>query len=526
MPATSPLAATALVPNPPQPAAATVRPQAPDFKFSRRGEAAAQDTVSCPMCGSSNTRALRFCVTCGHVLIQAPAPAAQPAPAPAPAAPAAPAPSVDDLCSTVIDPPRAAAPAPVALTAPAAPIAPARVVDIGTAQHRPAAPRVCSRCRGTSDANAQFCKFCGAPLGEPAQAAPQASASWASVAPQASASWASVAPQASASWAGAAPQPSPAPIASPVVAPQPATNSIAAARAANRPVTAPLNPPAGVQPAPTAAAAPAPVVPAPAVVAPAPAPAVVPAAPAVAAAPSRTRLVLIARDGGEGPTFPVSDVTDIGRTEGHVLISDDRYVSPRHARIHKKDGFYFIRDLGSVNGVFLRIPFTGGAHSPRAPRPPADTEQVLEDQDLFLVGQQVLRFEVVKDAEEGFGAASQHGTLLFGTPSTPRYARLSQRTVEGITRDVFYIRKAETILGRESGDVVFTEDPFLSRRHAVVRLHSADKHGGGKDGPRRFALVDLGSSNGTFLQLREEVSLRSGDQFRIGQQLFRFDDGP
>jgi len=36
-------------------------------------------------------------------------------------------------------------------------------------------------------------------------------------------------------------------------------------------------------------------------------------------------------------------------------------------------------------------------------------------------------------------------------------------------------------------------------------------------------LADLGSSNGTFLQLREEVRLRPGDHFRIGQQLFRFD---
>ena len=35
--------------------------------------------------------------------------------------------------------------------------------------------------------------------------------------------------------------------------------------------------------------------------------------------------------------------------------------------------------------------------------------------------------------------------------------------------------------------------------------------------------MDLGSSNGTFLQLREEIRLKNGDHFRIGQQLFRFD---
>ena len=239
--------------------------------------------------------------------------------------------------------------------------------------------------------------------------------------------------------------------------------------------------------------------------------------------PSRARLVLIARDGGEGPSYPLAETTDIGRTEGNIVIADDRYVSPRHARVALRGGAYYLRDLGSTNGVFVRIPFprgtSGGAGGAEMPEPD-DSEQALGDQDLFLVGQQVLRFEVVKHAEEGFGVASENGTLLFGTPAAPRYARLSQRTVEGVVRDVFHVRKAETVIGRESGDIVFTDDPFLSRRHAVVRVHGAARR---RQGPRRFTLADLGSSNGTFLQVREEVRLQHGDHFRIGQQLFRFD---
>jgi len=143
------------------------------------------------------------------------------------------------------------------------------------------------------------------------------------------------------------------------------------------------------------------------------------------------------------------------------------------------------------------------------------------DQDLFLVGQQVLKFEVVKLAEEGFGIASENGTLVFGTPAAPRYARLSQRTVEGVVRDVYHLQKAETIIGREVGDLVFTEDPFLSRRHAAVVVQGGAV--GAKGQQRRFSLMDLGSSNGTFLQLREEIRLKNGDHLRIGQQLFRFD---
>ena len=250
----------------------------------------------------------------------------------------------------------------------------------------------------------------------------------------------------------------------------------------------------------------------------------------------------MARDGGEGPSFPLHDAVDIGRTEGTIVIAEDGYLSPRHIRISRREGKLFVRDLGSTNGLYLRLSASSplanavlngankharlGSVPPQSPSNPApnnhlissatkdagETSFALKDQDLFLVGQQVIRFEVVRDGGE-LGPATEHGTLLFGTPAAPRYARLSQRTVEGVTRDVFYIRKRETVFGRESGDIVFTEDPFLSRRHAAIRVLD---HG-------RFALCDLGSSNGTFLQVRGEVPLFDTDQFRIGQQLFRVD---
>ena len=137
------------------------------------------------------------------------------------------------------------------------------------------------------------------------------------------------------------------------------------------------------------------------------------------------------------------------------------------------------------------------------------------DQDLILVGQQVLRFEIVKDGKSSLGPASEHGTLLFGTPVGPRYARLCQRSVEGVSRDVYYLRKMETVLGRESGDIIFTEDPFLSRRHAAIRVER------GSTGTPAFTLADLGSSNGCFVRIRGEIELGQGDQFRVGQQLFR-----
>jgi pSer/pThr/pTyr-binding forkhead associated (FHA) protein len=254
---------------------------------------------------------------------------------------------------------------------------------------------------------------------------------------------------------------------------------------------------------------------------------------------TRGRLVVIAKSGADGPSYPIGDTLDVGRSEGHIIVGEDPYLSPRHVRIAWTGSKLVLRDLGSTNGVFLRLVPARGmppqtpSNEARGPSVgdagvPGEVAVPLEDQDLILVGQQVLRFELIKDGEVGFGPATEHGTLLFGSPAAPRYARLSQRTVEGVTRDVYYVRKVETVLGRESGDVVFTEDPFLSRRHAIVRAlgrEGVPLASGAKPPAEgvQFALVDLGSSNGSFLRIRSEIELVAGDHFRVGQQLFRVD---
>jgi pSer/pThr/pTyr-binding forkhead associated (FHA) protein len=215
-------------------------------------------------------------------------------------------------------------------------------------------------------------------------------------------------------------------------------------------------------------------------------------------------LALMGRDGAETAAFPIGATTDLGRSEGDIRIEDDVYLCARHARLTLRGGVMFVIDLASVNGVYLRL------NAPAA----EGAGMAMVDQDLFLIGQQVIQFESVSEGEEGFGSASQRGTHVFGTPIGRRYGRLSIKTVEGIARDVYYLRKPETVLGRETGDILFTDDPFLSRRHVLVRAH---------EDRRSFELVDLRSSNGTFFRIRGEAQLHDGAQFRIGQQLFRFD---
>jgi pSer/pThr/pTyr-binding forkhead associated (FHA) protein len=212
-------------------------------------------------------------------------------------------------------------------------------------------------------------------------------------------------------------------------------------------------------------------------------------------------VVVILRDGTDGGVYPViQERTDIGGREGDIVLKEDPYLSPRHARIERRGDSFVLLDLGSVNGIYLRL---------RAPT-------TLVDGDMILLGQQVLRFELPSEMERHVGAAMQHGVMIFGTPEQPRLARLTQYTTEGLIRDVYYLHRNETVFGRESADLTFSDDPFLSRRHAAIVVHPHE---------RQFILRDLGSSNGTALRCRSEHSLVSGDQFRLGRHLFRFDLG-
>lgn len=219
-------------------------------------------------------------------------------------------------------------------------------------------------------------------------------------------------------------------------------------------------------------------------------------------APARAFLVAILKDGSDGRSYPLrEEQTDVGRAEGSLVLGEDPYLSPRHARVVlRPDGQLLLRDLDSVNGIYVRL------------REPVE----LSHGDMILLGQQVMRFEVLADTELPLGPATHAGVLVFGTPEVPRIARLVQYTTEGVGRDVHYLYRDETVIGREQGDIVCTDDPFMSRRHAAVSIDRAT---------RRFVLRDLGSSNGTAIRIRGERVLRPGDQFRIGRHLFRYDRG-
>jgi pSer/pThr/pTyr-binding forkhead associated (FHA) protein len=154
--------------------------------------------------------------------------------------------------------------------------------------------------------------------------------------------------------------------------------------------------------------------------------------------------------------------------------------------------------LESRNGIYVRL------------RGPVD----LQDGDYVLLGKQVLMFELVGEIERTARPAVEHGVVVFGTPVRPPWARLRQVTPAGVGRDVYHLTRPETVVGRESGDIVFSDDEFMSRRHAQIVYRSG-----------KGVIEDLASSNGTFLRLRGPHGLVSGDLIRMGDELLRFEIG-
>jgi pSer/pThr/pTyr-binding forkhead associated (FHA) protein len=212
----------------------------------------------------------------------------------------------------------------------------------------------------------------------------------------------------------------------------------------------------------------------------------------------RVRLVGVRRDGTDGSTYEVpGEQFDIGRSEGDLLF-DDPHMAARHARLTVRDGQHYITPLETRNGVYVRV------------RQPVE----LLDGDQFLIGKQVMRFEIPFEVEKTLRPAVEQGVVFFGTPVKPPWGRLRQLTAAGTSRDIYHLTRAEVTLGREQGDIVFGDDEFLSRRHAQVCFRG-----------NRVTLVDLGSSNGTFVRLRNQHLLSTGDLIRIGDELLRFEIG-
>jgi pSer/pThr/pTyr-binding forkhead associated (FHA) protein len=200
-------------------------------------------------------------------------------------------------------------------------------------------------------------------------------------------------------------------------------------------------------------------------------------------------LTLIRPDGTEGGVCPLQEGANlIGRGQG-VLFDADPYLSPRHAEFVLSEGGLEVRDLRSLNGVFVRI----------------TEEEPLESGDSFRIGQELLRFDAINPP-----TPLEDGTEIIGTPNPGYWGRLSVVVGRDLDGPAFPLFDETANIGRERGNILFPEDGYVSGGHCQLSVREG-----------RVFLKDLGSSNGTFLRVRENRSLPSGSLMLMGQQLFR-----
>ena len=71
-------------------------------------------------------------------------------------------------------------------------------------------------------------------------------------------------------------------------------------------------------------------------------------------APDSARLKVVEPPERRGAVFEVGDELTVGRASScQVALTDDTYASQLHARIFRRDGRFWVEDLGSTNGTYL-----------------------------------------------------------------------------------------------------------------------------------------------------------------------------
>jgi len=212
-------------------------------------------------------------------------------------------------------------------------------------------------------------------------------------------------------------------------------------------------------------------------------------APAMGAAVRRISMTLIRPDGSEGGSHELRQGENkLGRSFGPVF-ENDGYLSPIHAQLELRGTTGIVRDLDSLNGVFVKM--TG--------------EEELTSGQILRIGQELLRFELIAAPEP-----TADGTELMGSPNPGYWGKLTVIIGRDITGAAFPLLGESVTLGRERGEINFPDDGYVSGLHARVTL---------RDG--RVYLQDLGSSNGTFIKVNGERTIGHESFVLLGQQLFR-----
>jgi pSer/pThr/pTyr-binding forkhead associated (FHA) protein len=204
---------------------------------------------------------------------------------------------------------------------------------------------------------------------------------------------------------------------------------------------------------------------------------------------ARWAMVLIRPDGTEGGVHHLHDGENrIGRDHGEIF-ENDGYLSPTHAALIVQKDTMIVRDLGSLNGVFVKM----------------IEDEALQPGQVIRIGQELLRFDIIEPPQP-----MADGTEVMGSPNPGFWGKITVVIGNGVDGSAYPLLNESITLGRERGEINFPEDGYVSGLHARLTHQNG-----------MFVLSDLGSSNGTFIRVQGERMLTDGSFILLGQQLFR-----
>jgi pSer/pThr/pTyr-binding forkhead associated (FHA) protein len=203
----------------------------------------------------------------------------------------------------------------------------------------------------------------------------------------------------------------------------------------------------------------------------------------------RALITLIRPDGSEGGTFNLREGENkIGREHGGIF-ENDGYLSPTHCDLIVQGNGAIVRDLESLNGVFVRM----------------IGEEEIQPGQIIRMGQELLRFDLIEPPQP-----LEDGTEVMGSPNPGYWGKITVIIGNGVDGSAYPLLGDSITMGRERGDINFPDDGYVSGLHARLSTR------GGK-----VYLADLGSSNGSFLRVQGEKKIGNESFVLLGQQLFR-----
>jgi pSer/pThr/pTyr-binding forkhead associated (FHA) protein len=190
---------------------------------------------------------------------------------------------------------------------------------------------------------------------------------------------------------------------------------------------------------------------------------------------------------------------NVGRAKSSAEFPGLNTMAVRHMKFSYDRAGLMVEDLGSINGIYLRV-----------------TQAVeLSDGMQFRVGNQRIEFHQAESFDPVPPTVAEDGEEFCSSDVAP-LAYLDLIRPNGKPGLRFPISQPDaTVIGREGPAVhiALTGDSSVSGTHARIRR---------KDG--MFFLEDLGSLNGTFVHLIGSSVLKSGDVLLAGRVLFRVVD--